>query len=144
MRWRIHALDLEALSLMASESAATQLSVMFPRSTRTVCADESRLQLGRQFRWQFQRRDRLNFLRWFPRQPGLYALTNPRVSLGSTVVDFFSVGSYSAFGDNFRVNRTVCADESRLLLGRQSRWWLLRRQRLGFRLQFRSQQGLLR
>jgi hypothetical protein len=41
---------LEALSLMASESALTQLSVTFPESTGTVCADESRLQLGRQFR----------------------------------------------------------------------------------------------
>jgi hypothetical protein len=36
--------------LRVSESAATQLSVMFPESTGTVCADESRLQLGRQSR----------------------------------------------------------------------------------------------
>jgi hypothetical protein len=35
------------------------------------------------------------------RKPGLCALTNPRASLGSTTVDGFLVGSYSAFGDDF-------------------------------------------
>jgi hypothetical protein len=35
----------EAVSLMVSESAATQLSVTISKSKRTVCADESRLQL---------------------------------------------------------------------------------------------------
>jgi hypothetical protein len=30
---------------------------------------------------------------------------NPRVRLGSTIVDGFCVGSYRTFGDDFRVNK---------------------------------------
>jgi hypothetical protein len=105
VRWRIHASDLEALSLMVYESAATQLSVMFFESTGTVRADETRFWLGMQSRWWFLSRQWLSFHLRFQSQQGLCALPNPRVSLGSTVVYGFWVGSYTAFSDDFRVNR---------------------------------------
>jgi hypothetical protein len=42
----------------------------------------------------------------------------------------------------FESTGTVCVDESRLQLGRQSRSWFLSWQLLSFCLRFRSQQGL--
>jgi hypothetical protein len=43
MQRRTHAATVEAVSLMVSESATTQLSVTTSESTGTVCADESRI-----------------------------------------------------------------------------------------------------
>jgi hypothetical protein len=103
--WWIHALDLEALSLMVSVSAATELLVMISESTRTAGADESNLQLGRQSRWWFLSRQRLCFCLRFQSQQGLCAMMNPRDSCGSSLVDGFWVGSYTSFGDDFWVNR---------------------------------------
>jgi hypothetical protein len=75
------------------------------KSKATVCTDEFWRQLGRQSSWWFLSRQRLSFHLRFRSQQGFCALTNPRISLRSTVVDVFWVSSYSAFGDDFGVNR---------------------------------------
>jgi hypothetical protein len=41
VRWRIHVLAVEAVSLMISKSTATQFSLMISESIRVVWADES-------------------------------------------------------------------------------------------------------
>jgi hypothetical protein len=79
-----------------------------------VCTNETKRQLGKQFLW------------WFPSQRGLYALMNPSVhcggslvtisessttqflltiseSTGDVCIDDFWVGSNSIFSDDFRV-----------------------------------------
>uniref|UniRef100_B9N8Y5 Uncharacterized protein n=1 Tax=Populus trichocarpa TaxID=3694 RepID=B9N8Y5_POPTR len=38
-------------------------------------------------------------------QPRLYARSNPVFTCGGSLVDYFSVGRVSVFGDNYRVNR---------------------------------------
>jgi hypothetical protein len=116
VRWQIHATTVEAMSLVVFESATTQHSVTTSESTGTVCADESRLQLWRQSRSCFLSPQRLSFHFQFRSQHGLCALMNPRVIFGSIVIDGFWFGSYTTFDDDFRVNRTVCADEYRLQL----------------------------
>ena len=50
MRGRIQASIGEAVSLMVSESAATQFSLTILESTGTLCADESMRQLWKQCR----------------------------------------------------------------------------------------------
>jgi hypothetical protein len=42
---------------------------------------------------------------------GVGALTNPRVTYGSGLVDDFRVSSRSVFVDYFRVNKGGCVDE---------------------------------
>jgi hypothetical protein len=84
---------------------------MISESTGNVYADESTPQLGMQSRSCFLSLQRLSFRLQFRSQQGLCALTNPRVSLGSTVVDGFLVGSYSALGDDFRVNRDFVREQ---------------------------------
>ena len=106
---------------------------MITESIGTVRADECKSELGKQFQWWFQKPERPIFRLWFPSQVRLCVLTNPGVIWGSIVSDGFWVGSYSAFGDDFQSIGTVCADESRLHLWRQCRWWFLSRQRLSFR-----------
>jgi len=50
VRTRIQASAGEAISLMVSESAATQFSLAISESTRTLCPDESMHQLWKQCR----------------------------------------------------------------------------------------------
>jgi hypothetical protein len=99
---------------------------MISKSIGTVSADKSRRHLGSSvvdgfwvgsysvFAWDF--RVNKDFVRLtnppvscgntvLDSQLGLCALTNPPVNCGSSVVNGFWVGSYSAFGDDFRVNR---------------------------------------
>jgi hypothetical protein len=118
VHWRIHASVVEAVSLMVSESAATQLSVMISKSKRIVCADESRLQLWRQSCWCFLSGQRLSFRLWFSSQLGLCALTNPWVKYGGSLGDYLWVVSYSVFGDDTESTGAVCADETKSQLGK--------------------------
>ena len=105
VRWRIHATTMEAVSLMVSESAATQLSVTSSESTWTVCADESRPQLWRQSRWCFLRQQRLSFPLRVRSQQGIYVPSNPGIGCGVSLVDYFWVNDHLVFDDDYRVNR---------------------------------------
>jgi len=88
VRWWIHASSLEAFYVMNSEAAGTQFSLNIFEHTGTVCADESKRQLCKQFWWWFLWH-RLRFPWLFVSQQGLCALTNP------------CVGSWSCFCDEF-------------------------------------------
>jgi hypothetical protein len=50
VRGRIHASVVEVVSLLLSESAATHFSLVISKSTGTMCANETKRQLGKQFR----------------------------------------------------------------------------------------------
>ena len=50
VRSRIHASSQEIVSMMISESAATQFSMTIYESTGAACADESKRQLCKEFR----------------------------------------------------------------------------------------------
>jgi hypothetical protein len=85
---RIHASLVEALSLMIFESTMTQYSVMIFEPTRAICAVESTSQPWKQFRW------------WFLSPQGVFALSNPCVTRGSSFVE------------DLWVPRAVCVVES--------------------------------
>ena len=74
---RIHASLVGAVSLIISELATTKFSLMFSESIGAVCAVESTRHPWLQFRW------------WFLSQKGLFALSNPYVTRGSSFVDDF-------------------------------------------------------
>jgi hypothetical protein len=142
VRWPIQASAIKEVSLIMSESSATQFSVMITETTGTVCADETKCQLGKQFQWQFSSRQRISFRCRFPSQLGQWALTNPGVSYKSSLVDYVWVVSYIVFGDDYRVNRDCVHGRIRLQLCRRSRWLFLSRQLLCFRWPLPSQEGL--
>jgi hypothetical protein len=85
---RIHASPVEALLLMIFESTMTQYSVMIFEPTRAICAVESTSQPWKQFRW------------WFLSPQGVFALSNPCVTRGSSFVE------------DLWVPRAVCVVES--------------------------------
>ena len=95
----------EAVSFIISKSSAMPFSMTITEATRTVCMDESTLQLCRQSRWLCLRRP-LQCFRWrLPCQQRLCARTNPGFSCVGSLVDYFWVVSYPVFGDDYRVNR---------------------------------------
>ena len=94
----------EAVSAMISKSATTQFSVttiestgitesigIFTESTRTLRAYETKHLLGKRFRRQFIRRQRLRFRSRLPSQHGLCAQTKPCISWRSSSGDDFRV-----------------------------------------------------
>jgi hypothetical protein len=92
------------ISLMVSESAATQFLLGILQSTRYLCADESRRQLWRQTRWLFLSRQ-LHSIRWqLPSQQGVYAHTNPSINWGRIFSEDFRHVSNSVFDVDFWVN----------------------------------------
>ena len=86
---------------MIFESLATQLLVMISKSTGTVCADESSLQLWRQSGWWFVSRQLLDFQWWFQSQVGMCAPMNPHVRCRRSFIDDFWFSNDSVFGDDF-------------------------------------------
>jgi len=104
-RWRIHALPLEVVSLMISQSAPTQFSLTFSESTGAASTSESTPYLSKVFRWWFLSRQRLNFRWLFVSQQGLWALTNPQVIFRISFVDDFRDCNGLVFINFFYVNR---------------------------------------
>jgi hypothetical protein len=96
LRCRIQASPVEAVSLMISEAPWT------------VCAVQSTRHPWKQFRW------------WFLRPHGLFALSNPRVTRGSSFVDDFW--------------RHMGCLRCRIHVSpwKQFRWWFSSRKWLGF------------
>jgi len=89
LRCRIHASPVAAVSLRISQMAATLFLMITSQSTGAVCAIESMRHPWQQFRW------------WFLSPQGLFALSNPCVTRGSSFVDYFWVGRDSVFVDDF-------------------------------------------
>jgi hypothetical protein len=77
LRCRIHASPVETVSLKISEAAGA------------VRAVESMRHPWKHFRW------------WFRRPEGLFALSNPCLTIGSSFVDDFWFCSESVFVDDF-------------------------------------------
>ena len=102
---RIQASPVEGFSLKISESAPTPFSLTFSKSTGDGGTEESTRHLWNRFLWRFQRRQWLNFHWLFLSQHGMGALTNPRVTVGSSFVDDFPVGIDLVVVDFFFVNR---------------------------------------
>jgi len=71
VRCRIHVSPSEAVSLMISESAATEFSVTISNSTRVVCAVKSTRYLWKLLHWWFLSLKRLSFHWLFLSQQGL-------------------------------------------------------------------------
>jgi hypothetical protein len=113
---------------MVSESAATQFSLEISESTRTLCVWRIHPlvveTLSLIVNW--------DFVRW-----RIHPSTVEAVSLmvSESAATQLSVMISESTG-------TVCANESRIQLVRQSRWCFLSHQQLIFCLQFWSQQGL--
>jgi hypothetical protein len=74
---------------------------MISKSTGTVCADESSLQLWRQSGWWFVSRQLLDFQWWFQSQVGMCAPMNPHVRCRRSFIDDFWFSNDSVFGDDF-------------------------------------------
>jgi len=117
-------------------------SVMITESTRTACTNESRLHLCRQSRWLFLSPQLLYFWWRLPSQQGLCAKTKPSVSWGSVLVMIFESAATQFSMSISESTRTLCADQSRRQLWRQSRSLFLRRPLQCFRWRLPSQQGL--
>jgi len=118
------------------------------------------------FQWWFLSRQQLSFLWLFLSQLGLWALTNPHVSFGSSFVVFFWVNrgcepfrihASPLEGASVMISRSaptlfsltfsestgaVTSSESTRHLWKALRWWFPGRHRLYFRWLFLSQQGL--
>jgi len=105
VRWWIEASAKEAVSLIVSKLAETQLSLAISKSTRTLCPYESTCQPWKNYRWWFLNRQLLSFRWWFPSQQRLCAGTNPVFSLECSLVDGFWVSTDSVFACDFEVNR---------------------------------------
>ena len=112
VRGRIQASTMEAVSLMFSDSTATQFSPVISESTTTMCPDKSMSQLWRQFRWLFLS-CQLHCFRWrLPCQQGMCAQTKPNINYGSSFGDNFKTVNDLVFGDDFWV-KWDCV-----------RWWI--------------------
>jgi len=111
-RWRIHASALEPVSVMISESAVSQFSLIISKSTGSMCAGESIRHLWKQFRWLFLRRRQLSLHWLFLSQQGQCALMNKYVTYGSNFINHFLVGNDSAFLDCFWGNGVLSSDKS--------------------------------
>ena len=108
VRWWIQAAGLQAVSVMISQLAATQFSFNIYELTGAVCADESKRQLSKQFRWWFLSRRGLSFSWIFLSEEGLCALSNPSISSASSFDDYFCGSSDVVLLDYFWVN-SCCA-----------------------------------
>jgi hypothetical protein len=78
----------EALSLMVSESAATNRDCVRGRISLKVSESAT-----------------TQFSLAILQSTGIFTTTNPCVSYRGRLVDYFSVVSYTVFGDDYRVNR---------------------------------------
>ena len=138
MSWRIHASTMKAISLMISESAATQFLLTIYETIGAVSADESMRQPWKQFCSQFLSQQRFSFRWWFLSQQGLCAPMNPlsamevvSLMIFELVATQFSLTISESIGD-------VCANESKRQPWKQFHWWFLSRQQLSFRWRFLS------
>jgi hypothetical protein len=64
-RWRFYTSTVELIALTIPGSRATQFLSTILESIMSVCADESKHQPMKQFRWWFLSRQRLSFCWWF-------------------------------------------------------------------------------
>jgi len=150
LRCRIHASSVAAVLLKISQTAATLFSMIISESRGAVCAIESMRHPWQQFRW------------WFLSPHGLFSLSNPCVTRGSSFVDYFWVGSDSVFVNDFWSHRgslrcrihaspveavslmifvatgVFCVVESMRHPWKQFHWGFLSLQRLGFHWLFLS------
>jgi hypothetical protein len=117
LRWRIQVLAGEVVSLMVFESATTQLLMTISELTGTVCVDKSRVRLWKQARLCFLSRHRLSFHQWFWSQQGIYRPSNPGISCGVSLIDYFWVISHLIFYDDYRVNRECVRRRNQALGG---------------------------
>jgi len=79
--------------------------------------DETKCQLGKQFRWWFSSRQQISFRCRFPSQLGLCALTNTDVSYKRSLVDYVWVVSYTVFGDDYRVKKDYARRQNQVSAG---------------------------
>jgi len=142
MRWRLHASPMEAVSLMVSESTATQLSVMI-FNQQGLC---ERTNPG------FTCGGSLVDCFWvgidsvFARDFAVYRVSlHRRIHTSALEGDSLIISKSSATQYSVTSNesaRSVCADESKHQLRNQFRWRFHTRERLNFRYWFSSELGL--
>jgi len=140
--WQIRSSPVEAVSGAIYEWAAIQFSLTVYESTGAVWADESIRHLWKHFRGLYLSGKRLSFPWLFMSPKGLYWLTNPFVTCGSSFGGYLWVGSDSVFLVCLWVNSAVGADEPIHHLWKEFRGLLLSGQRLCFPWLFMSLQGL--
>jgi len=140
VHWQIHVSTMEAVLLMISKSASTQISLTISKSTGAVCADESMCRLLKLFLWWILRRQGLSFPWIFLSKHGLCALMNPRVIYEAVLLMIFELASTEFSLTIWKSTVVVYTDESIHQLWKQFQWRNLRQRRLKFRRILLSQQ----
>jgi len=142
MRWRIHASALEALSLMVSESAATQLSVMIFDQQGLCAQTNPGFTCGGSLVDCFWVGSDSVFARDFAvyRVSLRWRIQTSALEADSLIISKSSATQYSVTSNESA--RSVCADESKHQLRNQFRWRFQMHERLSFRCWFPSQLGL--